>query len=182
MWQNVYRNKNIGQILFYLNIQFIWIYVKLSKITTTLIYEITQKYKVHITYFLVLYNSDFDIFFSKYHSFFLFKYIWKRGALTPNKGDPYEYPEWGIRFSESKQNYEQNGIWFVWSRFKSQIFANGPWLYTQQRAKLQAQLHIQLHIQLHTQLHSQLHTNTERPTYTVAQLYCFTRARVCLRL
>ena len=89
--------------------EYMQIYVKLSKITKSLIFEITQNYKVHILYFLEFYNFDFDIFFPSI-IFFLLKYIWKRGALNPNKGGPYGYLEWGIRFSESRHNYEQNGI------------------------------------------------------------------------
>ena len=66
--------------------EYMQIYVKLSKITKSLIFKITQNYKVHILYFLVFYNFDFDIFFPSIIVFFLSKYIWKRGVLTPKKG------------------------------------------------------------------------------------------------
>ena len=43
---------------------------------------------MHITYILVLYNFDFDIFFPSIIVFFLLKYIWKRGLWPPIRGTP----------------------------------------------------------------------------------------------
>ena len=88
--QNVYWNQNIGEMLLYLNIYFIILWVNRCKtLKNHKIFNFWDNSKVKSVYYVIFSALELWLLniFSKYHIFFLSKYIWKRGALTPKKGE-----------------------------------------------------------------------------------------------